>query len=200
MCEPASGRPSWPADLHPAPERPPPFPPFRLASTGKVASVTSTQTLGPAPHASYPPELPLQLVPRLLLLVVALPERELCGPPLRVQLILQLAGENQVVLGSSIRSRVFWDRGHMDTLGCRWTQTWALVRLMSSLICWDTRMASWAPVTLDWLNWTHSSGVEDLQQDQNSDEVLCWCQQQGTRVSSIILMHRHIGQFTLVES
>lgn len=55
---------------------------------------------------------------------------------------------------------------------------------MSSLICWDTRMASWAPVTLERLNWTHSSGVEDLQQEQSSDEVLCWCQQQETRVSS----------------
>lgn len=54
---------------------------------------------------------------------------------------------------------------------------------MSSLICWDTRMASWAPVTLDWLNWTHSSGVEDLQQEQNSNEVLCWYQQQEAHVS-----------------
>lgn len=86
--------------------------------------------------------------------------------------MLSAGGIEPVCLGYSIRSRVFSDRTHAHFGLPLDTQTWALVRLMSSLICWDTCMASWAPVTLDWLNWTHSSGVEDLQQEQNSNEVL----------------------------
>lgn len=41
-------------------------------------------------HLCYLPELPLQLAARLLLLVVAFPERELGGPALSLQLIPQL--------------------------------------------------------------------------------------------------------------
>lgn len=36
---------------------------------------------------------------------------------------------------------------------------------MSSLIRWEARVASWAAATFDWLNWTHSSGLEELQQN-----------------------------------
>lgn len=50
--------------------------------------------------------------------------------------------------------------------------TWALVRLMSSLICRDRCMASRARDTLYWLNWIHSWGVEELQQ-RDGDTMVC---------------------------
>lgn len=42
---------------------------------------------------------------------------------------------------------------------------------MSSLIRWDVRTASWAAAMFAWLKRTHSSGVEDLQQEHSCDEA-----------------------------
>lgn len=56
-------------------------------------------------------------------------------------------------------------------LGCQLIRTWALLRLMSSLIRWDVRTASWAAAMFAWLKRTHSSGVEDLQQEHSCDEA-----------------------------
>lgn len=71
---------------------------FCLRAKGATSAKTSVRHLScmfwPGPnahlHLSYLPELPLQLDARLLLLVVALPESELRGPVLRLQLIPQL--------------------------------------------------------------------------------------------------------------
>lgn len=52
-CEPVSGRPSWPADLHPTPEHQPPFLPSPLLSAGIITGICQTSvscTFWPGSH------------------------------------------------------------------------------------------------------------------------------------------------------
>lgn len=99
VCEPVSGRPSWPGDLHPARGCRPPSLPFHLRSTGRCSKPSGTSqrnkksvhcsskdTMSPS-YFSY---LPLQLAARLLFVMSALAKSKLRGPRLGVQLVLHL--------------------------------------------------------------------------------------------------------------
>lgn len=113
---------------------------------------------------------------------MALPESEFGGPVLSLQLVPQLGQQktqsitpqrkraDQVLL--CCLRKFLSPRRPGWGLGCQLTRTWALLRLMSSLIRWDARMASWAAAMLAWLKRTHSSGVEELQQEHSCGEAL----------------------------